>query len=227
MELSEFWTICSANGVVLSLEQLEQFKRYNNELIYWNEKVNLISKNDTEHIFDYHFLHSLSVLKYIDLPRKSKCLDLGTGGGFPGIPIAIANPEIEMILVDSVKKKINITNIFALHTNLKYLKTLNARAEDLSKEKKYNQYFDFIFARSVGKISQLISWSLPLIKQKGKIILFKGGDLEQEISEANKFFPEFEIKEQLIKLIGVDRFELDEKKIIICSFKEKKLILKK
>ena len=150
MDIVEFWTICSANGIVLSKEQIRQIERYRDELVYWNEKVNLISRKDVENVLENHILHSLSVLKYVNLPLKSRCLDLGTGGGLPGIPVSIANPEARMLLVDSIGKKIKITDMLAKHTGNKYIKAMNARVEDLANKKEYNSYFDFVFA---GEIS--------------------------------------------------------------------------
>ncbi|OGU13352.1 MAG: 16S rRNA (guanine(527)-N(7))-methyltransferase RsmG [Ignavibacteria bacterium GWB2_35_12] len=218
MDIVEFWTICSANGIVLSKEQIRQIERYRDELVYWNEKVNLISRKDVENVLENHILHSLSVLKYVNLPLKSRCLDLGTGGGLPGIPVSIANPEARMLLVDSIGKKIKITDMLAKHTGNKYIKAMNARVEDLANKKEYNSYFDFVFARAVSDAEQIVRWTKNLLKQNGKIVLFKGGDLSEEIEKLKKSFPKIIIKEQIISLIGYDKFEKEEKKLLVCSF---------
>ncbi|MBI5323916.1 MAG: 16S rRNA (guanine(527)-N(7))-methyltransferase RsmG [Ignavibacteriae bacterium] len=218
MDIVEFWTICSANGIVLSKEQIKQIERYRDELVYWNEKVNLISRKDIENLLEYHILHSLSVLKYLSLPVKSKCLDIGTGGGLPGIPIAIANPEVKMLLIDSIGKKIKIADMLANHSGNKYIKAMNARVEDLANKKEYNTYFDFVFARAVTDAEQIVQWSKKIINHHGKIVLFKGGDLSSEIDELKKSFPKIIIKEQLISFIGFDKFEKENKKLLVCWF---------
>jgi 16S rRNA (guanine527-N7)-methyltransferase len=218
MEYTEFWTLLSANNVVLNVEQIEQFKRYEKELLYWNEKVNLISRKDYENILERHFLHSLSILKYIDFPKKAKCLDIGTGGGFPGLPIKIALPEIYLTLSDSIRKKLKITEIFAKHTALRNIECKFGRVEDLQKVAKSCNYFDVILSRAVAQTSQLIEWTLPLLKKNGKFIFLKGGNLEAEISDAKAKFPQltFEIIE--IDLLGCKWFSAEEKKIVLAHF---------
>lgn len=218
MDIVEFWTICSANGVVLSLEQIRQIERYRDELVYWNEKVNLISRKDIENVLQNHILHSLSVLKYVNLSLKSRCLDLGTGGGLPGIPISIANPEARMLLVDSITKKIKITDMLAKHTGNKYIKTMNVRVEDFAHNKEHNSYFDFVFARAISDAEQIVKWTKTLLKQNGKIVLFKGGDLSGEIEKLKKSFPKIKIKIHNISLIGYEKFEQEEKRLLVCNF---------
>ena len=218
MDIVEFWTICSANGIVLSKEQIRQIERYRDELVYWNEKVNLISRKDIENVLENHILHSLSVLKYIDLPVKSRCLDIGTGGGLPGIPIAIANPEIKMLLVDSIGKKIKITDMLAKHTEVKYINAMNVRVEDIANKKEYDSYFDFVFARAVTDALKIMQWSKKIISRHGKIVLYKGGDLIKEVDDLKKNYPKIIMKEQKISLIGYDKFEKEEKKLLVCWF---------
>lgn len=216
MDLVEFWTKCAINGIVLDEEQREQLKRYHQEMLYWNKLVNLISRKDEENFLEKHLFHSLSVLKYVDIPEKSKCMDIGTGGGLPGLPIAVAAKHIEMTLVDSIKKKVNITRIFAQHTTLRNLKVINARVEDLAEFPDYKNKMDFIFARGVAPIKDLVTWTKPMLKKTGKYVLLKGGDLTEEITEAVEAFPSLRVEEKLIKFVGYDYFEKEEKKILIC-----------
>ena len=217
MELSELWTICSANGIIMEVEQLNTIVRYVKELIYWNEKVNMISRQDIDNIYDKHIFHSLSVLKYIDLPKKAMCMDIGTGGGLPGIPISIARPDINMLLVDSIKKKMVITDMMAKHSNNKLLKTFTGRVEDL--DKTHFAIYDFIFARGVATIRELISLSKKFLKPTGKYVFLKGGDLSKEIEDAKYVWKNLEIEEKNLSFFGNESFSTDEKKILICSFK--------
>jgi len=221
MELIKFWTICSSNSIVLTHEQIKQFERFESELRYWNEKVNLISRRDEENIYERHFLHSLSILKYVELKDKANCLDFGTGGGFPGIPLKIAKPDLNFLLVDSIKKKIKITDMFAKHTGLRNIKAISTRIEEYATEHQNQKKFDYIFARAVGKLDVLISWSVNLLKQNGKLIFLKGGDLSEEINMAIEKFPLLKVQEIKIELFGADFFEKEDKKIIICEFDNK------
>jgi len=157
MDLTEFWTIASGNGIVLDKEQLERIERFAKELVYWNKQVNLISRKDEENVLENHILHSISLLKYLEIPPKSRCLDIGTGGGLPGIPIAIATGNISMLLIDSIAKKIKITNMLAKHTGLRNIEAICMRVENLAQNDKYLEHFDFVFARAVTKISDLLT----------------------------------------------------------------------
>ncbi len=221
MDLVKFWTICSANSIVLSEEQIKQFERLEGELRYWNEKVNLISRKDEDNIFERHFLHSLSILKYIDIKNKANCLDFGTGGGFPGIPLKIARPDLSFLLVDSIKKKVKITDMLAKHTGLRNIKAISERIEDIASDKKNKEKYDYIFARAVGKLDILIAWAHNLIKPNGKFIFLKGGDLEQEIQQTQTKYTSIKINVININMFGADFFEKEEKKIIVCEFENK------
>jgi 16S rRNA (guanine527-N7)-methyltransferase len=217
MDFIKFWTISSSNGIVLDKEQVESFKRFNNELIYWNEKVNLVSRKDMEYLLERHILHSLSILKYIDIKLKARCLDVGTGGGFPGIPLIIARPDLRMLLVDSIVKKLKITELMAQHTGSRFVSVRRCRAEELEKEKSMTNTFDFIFSRSVAQISALLDWTKFLPKKDGRYIFLKGGNLEQEINDARSLYPSLETEIIPIDLLGCPWFAEQEKKIVICK----------
>ncbi len=218
MDLVKFWTICSTNSIVLDLEQIKSIERYANELKYWNSKVNLISRKDEDNIFERHILHSLSISKYFDFPNKAKVLDVGTGGGLPGIPLKIANPHIDLLMVDSISKKIKITQMFAQHTGLRKISAICARAEDLAEFQDYRKKFDFVISRAVAKIELIIGWTAKLIKPSAKIILLKGGNLDEEIDSAKKLLNNIKIDVINIDMMGVPYFKEDNKKIIVCSF---------
>lgn len=219
MELSEFWTLCSTNGIVLDDEQLKQILRYQKELLYWNQQVNLISRKDEENIGIHHILHSLIINKYIKLSPKQKCLDIGTGGGLPGIPLKISNPEINMLLVDSIRKKLKIAELMGKHTGLTKIDAICIRAEEMQLNKKYIRHFDYIFSRAVAQIEKLLFWTHTLVKTDGKFVFLKGGNLDDEIKSAEDKFPQYKYDIINIKAVGVDWFEKEEKKIVIISEK--------
>ncbi len=219
MDSTEFWTICSSNGIVLSKAQLDNIERYAKELIYWNQKINLISRRDEDNVLERHILHSLTVLKNVDLKQKAVCLDIGTGGGLPGIPLKIAREDLRMLLIDSIAKKVKTTQMLAKHTGLRNIDARQIRAEELARDKEFIGKFDCITARAVTHTSSIIEWSKAMLKREGKIVLLKGGDLKSEISDAEKQHTEFSIVVKDIDFFGVESFQKDEKKIVVCSFK--------
>lgn len=213
----EFWTTCSSNGIVLDKSQVDALERYHDELLYWNQRVNMISRKDEENIWDRHILHSLSLLKYINIKQKARVLDVGTGGGLPGIPIKIARPDIKMTMVDSIKKKTTMTEMFAAHTGLKDFATVNARAEDLGMSGHYLQGFDVIISRAVARTGVIIGWVHKLLKATGFCVLLKGGDLTDEIREASELYPEWKFQVVPIEMFGQAWFQEDQKKVVICT----------
>ncbi|MFA7626978.1 MAG: 16S rRNA (guanine(527)-N(7))-methyltransferase RsmG [Candidatus Kapaibacterium sp.] len=217
MDSVKFWTTCSTNNIVLDLEQLRTLERYQNELKYWNAKVNLISRKDEDNIFERHILHSLSIVKYVDFAPKSRVLDIGTGGGLPGIPVKIASPEIDLLLVDSINKKIKIASMLASHTGLRKIKALCTRVEDLSNIPEYRNNFHYIISRAVAKIEFLIEWTNGLRRKDCKIILLKGGDLTEEIKSARIKYPNLHVEEIQIDFLGVPFFKNEGKKLLICK----------
>ncbi|MGQ9818318.1 MAG: 16S rRNA (guanine(527)-N(7))-methyltransferase RsmG [Candidatus Kapaibacteriales bacterium] len=218
MEITEFWTILSANNIILEPQQLRAIKRYNDELKYWNEKINMISRKDVDNLLEKHILHSISVLKFVEFPKNSLCLDVGTGGGLPGIPLKIVRPDLKMILVDSIAKKVKITQMLAKHTGLRGIEVIHSRAEDLIIAEKYKSTFDFVLSRAVAKISTVLAWVKPLLKPNGKVVFYKGGNLTNEINEVKKIFSNLEHQISLIRLVGYKKFEEEDKKIVVCEF---------
>ena len=151
----------------------------------WNEKINLISRKDIESIYEKHILHSLSIAAVFEFTPGMQIMDLGTGGGFPGIPLAIYFPETHFHLVDSIGKKIKVVDDVCSSLGLKNVTTQKIRAEELK-----NQKYDFVVSRAVAPLKDLWKWSRPLFRVKNNVnsglICLKGGDLAKEIAESNK-----------------------------------------
>jgi 16S rRNA (guanine527-N7)-methyltransferase len=166
--------------------QLEQFYALKDLYTQWNDKINVISRKDIESLYEKHVLHSLAIATTFDFVPGTKIIDIGTGGGFPGIPLAIFFPEVEFLLVDSIAKKLKVVDGVANALQLKNITTRWSRVEDL-KEK---LYFDFAVSRAVAPLKDLWKWALPVVKKTGinemanGLICLKGGDLHQEISES-------------------------------------------
>ncbi|MCS7176068.1 MAG: 16S rRNA (guanine(527)-N(7))-methyltransferase RsmG [Candidatus Kapabacteria bacterium] len=216
MDSVQFWTICAANGITLEPEQLRALERYANELRYWNARVNLISRKDIEHLYEHHFLHSLAALKYVSLPERAWCVDVGTGAGLPGIPIAIARPDLHMLLVEAVAKKARLAALFARHTGLPHLQVKRVRIEELSDDPAYQHSFDAAFARAVAPLATLAKWTLPLLKPKGQLVAYKGGDISSEIETVRRSFPELSVTVHDIQLHGAPWFKEQQKRIVVC-----------
>lgn len=214
----DFWTTCSANNIVLEKEQVDTLERYHDELLYWNAKVNMISRRDEQNVWERHILHSLCILKYVPIRSKARVLDVGTGGGLPGLPIKIARPDVKMVLADSIRKKVTMTSMFAQHTGLKDVKAINVRVEDLAQDPHYIGAFDVVVSRAVARTGIILQWVRPLLKKGAVCAFLKGGDLDEEVAEAEVAFPGVQIRVVPIEMFGVHSFTLDQKKVVLCSF---------
>ncbi len=167
-------------------EQEKRFMALRELYTHWNGQVNVISRKDIEQLYPKHVLHSLSIAAIGDFNSGTRILDVGTGGGFPGIPLAIFYPDVEFILCDSINKKLNVVRAIKEGLQLDNVEVVWKRAEDI----KQKNSFDFAVSRAVAPLSKLWRWSAPLIR-KGEnkeldngLICLKGGDLHQEISES-------------------------------------------
>ena len=188
-----------------SSKQLQQFQQLLPLYSEWNQRINVVSRKDIHEIYLHHVLHSLSIAAVTEFSPGQNIIDIGTGGGFPGIPLAIHFPETQFLLVDSIRKKLDVVNAVAEALELKNVKTHWGRAEDV----KLKNQVDFAVSRAVAPLGDLWRWARPHIKV-GKnsdlangLICLKGGDLHQEISESGTRPGIWEIK----KLFNEPYFE--------------------
>ena len=217
MEPVEFWSICSVNGLPLSDEQMDLLLRYGEDLLFWNDQVNLISRRDTEHIWLRHILHSITPLLMKVMPDTGRVLDIGSGGGLPGIPMKIAAPKLDVTLLDSIAKKVRTTAMLASHITKHGLQAIRNRSEELANDSDHFGAYDVIVARAVAPLVDLMKWSEPLLKPDGKIIALKGGALTDEIDHARGKFPDAEIEILDIQLQGTEWFVKENKRIVRVS----------
>lgn len=174
----------SVLGVRFSVEQMEQFYKYMNLLIEWNEKMNLTAIIEPSEIILKHFIDSITILK--DIKDGSTLVDVGTGAGFPGIPLSIMNPTLKITLVDSLNKRLIFLQEVIKELNLKNVELIHARAEEFGRNKKYREKFDIATSRAVANLATLSEYLLPLVKINGQAISMKAGNASQEIEEAQK-----------------------------------------
>lgn len=169
--------------------QISELERLYND---WNLKINVVSRKDIEQIYLRHVLHSMCIAKFISFKANSNVIDVGTGGGFPGIPLAILFPEVNFTLVDSIGKKLKVVEEVVSGLNLSNVKTIHSRAEDLT-----SGQFDFVVSRAVAYMPTFVHWTGHLLSKKNRhqiangILYLKGGDLEEELSS----FPQSQIYE--------------------------------
>lgn len=166
--------------------QEEQFSALAEVYKSWNEKINVISRKDMDSFYEHHVLHSLAIATQFEFKSGSNVLDLGTGGGFPGVPLAILFPEVQFHLADSINKKLQVVRAVAEELDLKNITTQHTRAEEIKDRK-----FDVVVSRAVAPLKDLWHWSKPLLKRHAPsdnspngLICLKGGDLTQEIFES-------------------------------------------
>lgn len=174
--------------------QLQQLAALDELYKDWNSKINVISRKDIEGLYEKHVLHSLSIAAVFSFPASTSVIDIGTGGGFPGIPLAIFFPAVQFHLVDSIGKKLKVVDAIAAELNLSNVSTQHIRAEEIK-----NRKFDFAVSRAVAPLKELWGWAKPLLKKNtfaavdenenppppaSGLICLKGGDLTQEVQES-------------------------------------------
>ncbi len=171
-------------GINISNEQAEKFYLYTNMLLEWNEKINLTAITEQNEIIQKHFIDSLTINKYVN--EKAKIIDVGTGAGFPGIPLKIVRDDINVTLLDALNKRINFLNEIIEQNELTNIETIHARAEEAGKNKALRECFDIATSRAVAPLNVLVEYLLPLVKIGGKCICMKGSNAKEEIENSRK-----------------------------------------
>lgn len=188
MDIIEFSNLMKEYGKEIQIkfteEQLQKFYEYMNMLIEWNKKINLTAIIEPKEIILKHFIDSLTILKYVN--DNEKMLDVGTGAGFPGIPIKIMNENIEITLLDSLNKRINFLNEAINKLELKNISAIHSRIEDYGKNNKYREKYDIVTSRAVANLATLSEYMLPMLKIKGKSICMKGSDIKEEVKNSKR-----------------------------------------
>lgn len=184
--LEKFYHGLTELNITLTDIQIGQFLKYYELLIEWNKRMNLTGITEFQDVIQKHFLDSLSLVKAIPDLNNQKILDLGTGAGFPGIPLKIALPELKIVLMDSLNKRINFLNEAISVLGLKNINAIHGRAEEMARKKEYRQEFDICVSRAVANLSSLSEYCIPFVALKGMFVSYKSAEADEEIENARK-----------------------------------------
>lgn len=223
MDQGIFFELLKRNGLELSADQQAKLMQYAKLLIEWNQKVNLISRKDEENVLSRHILHSLALAMPQSMDSAfeegSMILDIGTGGGLPGVPLAIVRPDCTFRLVDSIQKKINAVNDMIGQLGLTNIEALTGRAEEMRKQKKLLPNFDGVVSRAVAPLDELVGWTKNLIKPGAFLYSLKGGDLTEEITRTKRMSVVAGATSWPIELTDYDEFVNEGKQIVKVTFR--------
>lgn len=170
----------------LNENQYEQFDRYYEMLVEWNKVMNLTGITEYNEVIEKHFIDSLSVVKALRSSEMGSVIDIGTGAGFPGIPLKIAFPNLNIVLLDSLNKRIKFLDAVIEELGLKKIRTIHGRAEDFAKKTEYREQFDACVSRAVANLATLSEYCLPYVKVGGYFVPYKSGEIDEEVKEAKK-----------------------------------------
>ena len=181
-----FETKLSALGISLTDKQYKQFDEFYELLVEWNKVMNLTGITDYDEVNEKHFVDSLSIVKAIDINKVEKVIDVGTGAGFPGIPLKIAFPHLKVVLLDSLNKRINFLNTVIDTLGLKDIQTIHGRAEDFAKKAEYREQFDLCVSRAVANLATLSEYCIPYVSIGGLFVPYKSGEIDEELLSSKK-----------------------------------------
>ena len=177
---------CEELGIALNDTQKQQFIAFYEYLAEKNKVMNLTGITEFQEVLVKHFLDSLACVKAVDMTKVSKIMDIGTGAGFPGIPLKIVYPELEVVLLDSLNKRVKFLNAVIEKLQLKGIRAIHGRAEDYAKQQEYREQFDLCVSRAVANLATLSEYCLPYVKKGGVFLPYKSGEIDEEVVQAKK-----------------------------------------
>lgn len=229
--------ICRTNGVPLEDHHLQQLRRYVALLLDWNSRVNLISRRDEENVWWSHILHSLSILFFLQPPAGMRVVDIGTGGGLPGIPLAILRNDLRFVLLDSIRKKTAAVQNIVDQLVLPNVRVETGRAEEIGNQNDMACAFDIVVARAVAPLEDLVRWSKRLMRgtagagiphrmatpdgrplRSPLLVALKGGDLSEEVRRAQEKVRNAVISSNILAFPGSDELGLEDKRLVTVEF---------
>lgn len=205
-------------GISLNETQIKQFLDYYELLVETNKVMNLTAITEFDEVIEKHFLDSLSLCRIYDLNREIRVLDLGTGAGFPGVPLKIAFPQIRLVLADSLNKRIKFLENVVGELSLQNVSCVHGRAEEMGRNKEYREQFDLCVSRAVANLSSLSEYCIPFVKEGGAFISYKSGEIEEEANAAKKAISV--LGGELREIYKFDLYE--QKRSFVIIYKKKK-----
>lgn len=218
--MENFKRKASELGIELTEKQLQQFRQYYDMLIEKNKVMNLTAITEWEEVIDKHFIDSISLVKACDLSGEKYVLDLGCGAGFPGIPLKIAFPNLKIVLLDSLNKRILFLKDVIAELGLENIEALHGRAEDYARKPEYREQFDYCVSRAVANLTTLSEYCIPYVKQGGSFISYKSGKVKEEIKEVKTAL--FLLGGKMDDMISFELPETDMERNFVIIKKEKK-----
>ncbi len=185
-DITNFTSLLKDLDITLSKKQIEQFLQYYEMLIERNKVMNLTAITDYEEVVSKHFIDSLSLVKVYKTDKEISVIDMGTGAGFPGIPLKIVFPTWKIVLLDSLNKRVNFLNDVISELELENITAIHGRAEEYGRQKEYRESFDLCVSRAVAKLSTLAEYCMPYVKVYGYFIPYKAGNILEELEESKK-----------------------------------------
>lgn len=224
------------NGIHLDAEKSDRLVGFVDLLLDWNRRINLVSRRDSVNIWESHILHSLSPLLVLEIPEGREVLDLGSGGGLPGVPLAIVREDLRITLLDSIQKKARVLREILRALDLPRVEVVCGRAEEIGKGERFRGHFDAVIARAVAPLVDLVLWSRPLLRPGAgrcmrardgagrrsfglpALLALKGGDLEREIRGVELRGKGVTITEINLAFPGSEGFDLVDKKLVVVEY---------
>ncbi|MGL4731353.1 MAG: 16S rRNA (guanine(527)-N(7))-methyltransferase RsmG [Clostridium sp.] len=221
MKYYDMLQVASNNeGLSFDEKKYDQFIKYKNLIQEWNEKINLTAITEDEEVIKKHFIDSLKVFKIEELKKCNRFIDIGTGAGFPGLPMKIINPECEMFLLDALNKRVNFLNEVIKDLDLENITTMHGRAEDYAKQKEYRETFDAVVSRAVANLTVLAEFCMPYVKVGGYFVALKGPAIDEELEEAKKAISILGGKLERIENVDIEGSDLKHNLVVIRKTKE-------